>query len=279
MVAVVLIRVKRRVIRFKYIIIIYGRGMSVAGIHPDDLKFKREIRALIAGPSGSGKTSCVLKLLRFRESLFTGESFQQIFWCVSDPSSIPSDLQTILPTVKIIRGLSFVKSIPKNSLIVFDDVISKIYESEDVLDLAVRRSSHEQISFIILSQNLYYQSKYSRTINLSMSYLILFNFLRDNATYETLCRQINCRGYRPLHTALTSHLNEAAYNFFIIDVHPRTAPLLRYRTLTFLDEEEARENNCGDPILHTLFLTAESVDCLCNNTPSPSISNEQTSGK
>lgn len=248
--------------------------MEIAGFSQNDLCFKRDFRLLISGPSGSGKTSACLQFLRHRDRMFSGNRFEHYYWCVSDPSSVPSDLLQVLPSVKIVRGLSFVKSIPPNSLCVFDDIISKIYDSEDVLDLAVRRSSHEKISFIILSQNLYFQSKYSRTINLSMSYLVLFNYLRDASTYETLCRQIGCRDYRALHTALTSHLNSHPYNYFIIDAHPTTPSALRYRTVAFLSKQEAEEHHCGDPVVHTLFLTDSSIDHLIERAGEGEIAGE-----
>lgn len=229
--------------------------MECAQIKPEDLLWRRELRALIVGPSGSGKSHVVLKILQYRTLLISGDPFKKIFWVVGEMSSVPAELKAICPDVIVERGLDFLKDVEPDSLIVFDDLVMKLYQSEAIADLAIRRSSHEKISFIIISQNLYYQSKFSRTINLSASMLICFNFFRDSSTYETLCRQLECSSYRLLHKALTSHLRERAHNFFIIDMHPRCHPLLRYRSLDFVDPEE----NCGVPFIHTLFLTNDAV--------------------
>lgn len=121
----------------------------------DDLKFKREIRALVCGPSGIGKTTLVLNIIRNREKLFSGEPFKSIYWCVDKLSSIPDNLHKIIPEIQIVKNLDFLKSVPQDSLIIFDDVIFRLYASEEIADLAVRRSSHEKISFFILTQNLF----------------------------------------------------------------------------------------------------------------------------
>lgn len=240
-------------------------GATLVEFSPVDLKFKRDFRILCSGPSGSGKTTFVLNILRHRTETFGGQDFDHVFWCVSDLSSVPENLAKVVPNVKIERGLAFLPKIPTNSLCIFDDVISKIYDSEAFLDLAVRRSSHSRISYILLSQNLFFPSRYARTINLSMTYLCLFQFLRDASTYETLCRQIGCRNYRDLHNALTSHLNERPFNCFIIDSHQTTPSFLRFRSIRFLTEKEAEEENCGNRVQHTVFLTESALDRLCSS--------------
>lgn len=239
--------------------------MEVYGLKETDLLFNLPMRMHLCGPSGVGKSTYCFDLVKNRKRLFSGPSIEHIYWCVGELSSVPTTLKVEIPEVNIVRGLSFLKEVKKNSLCIFDDLVTKLYQTEEIVDLAIRRSGKEFISFIVLSQNVFYQSKYARTINLSMTVLVLFNQIRDSSTLMNLCRQINCREFKAVHTALTSHLNSAPYQSIIIDLHPITHSALRFRAIQFLNEKEAEERNCGDPIVHFVFLSPESVDSLCQS--------------
>ena len=217
-------------------------------LKPEDVKFKKNFRLAVAGASEAGKTSLVLFILENIASLVDGDSFDHIIWSVGDWSSAPRQLTSLLPEVKIEKGLDFLDSIKPNTLIIFDDLISKIYDDPRVVDLTVRRSSKERVSYILITQNLFHQARHARTINLSINYLILFPCQRDMQTYEIVCRQIcGGRNFKGIFNALISHLAEEPYKFAIIDLHPRTHPALKFRTF----------DRIGDKIVHQLFLSPQ----------------------
>jgi hypothetical protein len=71
----------------------------------------------------------------------------------------------------------FNKAGDKPCLIILDDLINDAY-SKCVCDLFTKGSHHRNISVILITQNLFYQSKYCRGISLNAKYIVLKN-VRD----------------------------------------------------------------------------------------------------
>lgn len=214
-----------------------------------DLKFRTPFRCCVSGVSGSGKSHLILNILSHLPLLIDNPNFNEIIYCVAQPSSAPSNLKTLVPRARIVVGLEFLSSVSRGSLIVFDDLLSDIYSSPEILDLCIRRSGKDNISCFILTQNLFYQSKFARTINLNFTHIIAFLYPRDSNIYSHLCRQVWGKGYQILVNAFLQHLRSGPHRFFIFDFSPKTAYYLRFRTFEF-------KGNC---IEHAFFLTDDYV--------------------
>ena len=72
-----------------------------------------------------------------------------------------------------------------------DDLLDEICKSAEMCALFTRDVHHRRISVIMISQNIYHQSKYSRTISLNSNYLILMKTCRDLLQIHNLSRQID----------------------------------------------------------------------------------------
>lgn len=73
-------------------------------------------------------------------------------------------------------------------LFVLDDMYSAAMQSPIVLDAFIK-GRHENLSCILITQNLFFTGKYVRDISLNTSYDILL-CCRDVSQFETLARQI-----------------------------------------------------------------------------------------
>ena len=154
-----------------------------------DTIFKHPFTCMIAGPSQSGKTYLVNNILSFNQIIIKPE-IQRIYYCYSAWQDFFNTFNVINPEIKFIKGLPDISEISslENNLIILDDLMSKIDES--VLNLFTVDSHHKNISVIFITQNLFAQGKFSRTISLNSHYLIVFNNPRDKTQINVLARQL-----------------------------------------------------------------------------------------
>lgn len=77
-----------------------------------------------------------------------------------------------------------------HSLIILDDLISKIVQSEELLHLFAVTSHHKMASVVLLSQSLYPPGKYAKSISLNCANFVLFRNPRDMRQIMTFASQI-----------------------------------------------------------------------------------------
>lgn len=75
-------------------------------------------------------------------------------------------------------------------LLVLDDLVYRVIQSFDYMELLTIHVHHMNISVIFISQNLFPQGKYSRVISLNCQYLVLFGNPRDNFQVKFLSTQL-----------------------------------------------------------------------------------------
>ena len=84
---------------------------------------------------------------------------------------------------------------------------------------------HKKIIVIYLKHNLYQQSKWSRTIDLNTSHILLFKSARDIQQVEFLGKQLNL-------VKFLKHCYQLAtkepFGHLVIDLDPKTSDCLRY---------------------------------------------------
>ena len=112
----------------------------------------------------------------------------------------------------------------ENILLVFDDSCEEIYNDKDFVKLATA-GRHRGLDVIYVKHNLFQQSRWSRTIDLNTSHIILFKSPRDIQQLDHLGRQLN-------NTKFLRHCYQLAtkdtYGHLLIDLDPRTSDCLRY---------------------------------------------------
>ena len=157
------------------------------------LLFRHPANIFVSGPSGSGKTEFIKKLAEYKEDLFDIPP-QRIVWCYKEWQSAYSALQE-----REGSKIDFVQGIPDHDedivtdtgetyLVVFDDMLGD--KDEDKIKLwFMRKRHHRNASVVYITQNLFQQSKTSRTVSLNAHYLIVFQSPRDKMQIKTLARQ------------------------------------------------------------------------------------------
>jgi Cdc6-like AAA superfamily ATPase len=160
-------------------------------------KFESPSSTVIAGPSMSGKTVLTLAILRRAESMYTIPP-ERILYAYGVHQKKFDELEAEVANMTTHHGLPTRELIDElksaddsgHSLLVLDDLMDEICKSSEMCSLFTRDEHHSRISVIMLSQNIYHQSRYSRTISLNTSYLILLKTCRDLQQIHFLSRQM-----------------------------------------------------------------------------------------
>jgi hypothetical protein len=194
-------------------------------------KLRAPFTACVGAPPGSGKSTFVLKLLRHLKDVVEGH-FEHIVWCFGEEGGVPSEIASD-PKMRTFRGVPNEESglLKPQSLLILDDLMAEA-SNQCIADLYTRGSRHRKISVILITQNIFNQSRFSRNISLSTRYFVLLKNVRDRAQFMYLARQIYPENPRSLCAAL----NDAwatPFSYLLIDLDPRTPESLRFRTNIF----------------------------------------------
>ena len=77
----------------------------------------------------------------------------------------------------------------KRFLLVLDDLLGEAAKSKDFLALVIG-SRHRNIHLVVLRHNLFQQTKSSKTVDLNVTQIFLFNSPRDSEQVGFLGRQL-----------------------------------------------------------------------------------------
>lgn len=186
--------------------------------------FKHPSTLLVIGPSQSGKSSLVRKIIK--QNIYD-RKIKTIKWCYS----------VFQPWFLDEPDITFENGIPddyKNTdLVIFDDLIFHL--QKDVAKLFTIDSHHNNVSCILILQNLFPKSKFMRDISLNTHYMILFKNNRDTSQLACLARQAfpsNVRFFMDAYKIAT----DKKYGYLVCDFHPLTDSLYRLRDSCFPDE-------------------------------------------
>lgn len=138
----------------------------------------------IVGPSGSGKTHFVKNVLENCKDVMQRVP-DNIVWIYTSCQPMYDELQQNNKKIKSIEGLPDSFDDPDlfpphhSHLVILDDVLLQAAEHPEVARIFTQYRHHKNMSMMLLTQNLFYKGKYSRTISLNTNYLVLFNNPRD----------------------------------------------------------------------------------------------------
>lgn len=195
-------------------------------------QFHVPFTACLAAPAGSGKSTFVLKFLQYLPDLVDGK-IDHITWCYGEEAGIPAEILSN-PRVETYCGVPTEDSgvLRPDSLLILDDLMNYCLNDLSVSELYTKGSRHRRISVIILSQNLFFQSKHARSISLSTRYFILLRNVRDKAQFQHLARQVYPENARSLCQALNDAWS-GPFTYFVIDLDPATPDYSRFITQIF----------------------------------------------
>ena len=200
----------------------------------NDLKFHHPFTCVVAGMTSSGKTVFVRRLIKNFNILVKNIDAKQVtcLWCFKESSSIVTET---MDNIKIINfcGIPTNEDIAKYkpNLIIVDDLMDDI--TEDVRNLFTRGSHHQNISIVLIVQNIFNKNKYMRTIGLNAHYIVLMKGFRIREQVSILGRQIGC----PKLLDVFIDATKQPFGYLIVDSHPQqTDDKYRVRTRIFPEE-------------------------------------------
>ena len=194
-----------------------------------EVVLKHPFTMIIAGPTGCGKTfwtllnlcansSSVSDVVPKRITYYYGSNWQPIFSNYTDK-------------VRFVKGLPdpevFKCPHKEPQWIIIDDLMTEASDSKNISDLFVKDSHHENISVILLVQNLFVRGKEFRTISLNAQYLVLFKNPRDRSIIYSLGRQVYPQAVSFLYEAYVDATKGQAFSYLFIDLKPDTPEELR----------------------------------------------------
>ena len=171
----------------------------------------------VFGTSCCGKTELIFQMLLRNTSY---PKFKSIYYIYQHEQPKFSFIQGNLNTCFTnFSRLDFISQL-ENCLFVFDDSCEKIVNDKEFSKLATA-GRHRNISVIYVKHNLFQQSKWSRTIDLNTTHIILFKSPRD-------ILQITYNGKQLNNTSFLKESYELATKLPFGLSDPETSDSLRY---------------------------------------------------
>ena len=106
----------------------------------------------------------------------------------------------------------------------FDDSCEEIFNEKEFSKLATA-GRHRNISVIYVKHNLFQQSRWSRTIDLNTTHIILFKSPRDTQQISFIGRQLNNAQFLKESYELAT---KEPFGHLLVDLDPKTSDVLRY---------------------------------------------------
>ena len=225
-------------------------------------QFLHPFRCTLCGPSQSGKSTWVHNFLKRQDDLIdvNFDIITIILGTEASKNKILSDLQSELPTgqVEIVELKKLYptkeslesrftpqfknlmrerKSKDLKQCIVFDDLMSELAESQILVDIFTKYSSHYDISSIHITQNLFFKGggKHGTdnvTVYRNTNILVLFNNPMDNSTVEIIAKRLSRGGNFKNLVAMIYYVLDR-FRYLVIVGDQRVSPKLMFRTDIF----------------------------------------------
>lgn len=197
------------------------------------IKFSVPFSIILAGPSGCGKSTFAHNLLENLTEL-TGTEFNFILWCYSETGSIKGLPK--IPNLRMCQGIPEVigQGLSEDSpkLVIIDDLMTNKEYEPRICDMFIKESHHRNISIIFICQNIFYQSRFARTISLNAKYLVVFRNIRDKSQFLPLARQLHPDKPNDL-LNVYKECTVKPFSYLFIDLNQETPDVLRYRSDIF----------------------------------------------
>ena len=115
--------------------------------------------------------------------------------------------------------------------------MSKCANSDLVAQAFTQKRHHQNVSVILIVQNLYCQGSVMRCVHLNTEYVVLFRNPRDKSQFNHFARQIEPKKIRSLLDAYVDATSKP-FSHFLVDLKPHTPDNLHYRSNTLCALEQ-----------------------------------------
>ena len=201
--------------------------------------FQTPFTALIAGPTQAGKTTFLKKVLN-SNCEYIYPQITKIIYCYARWQEVYDQLiTTVKPQIEFIKGLPDIDEINshENNLVILDDLMSECEKDKTILNLFTTDSHQKNISVFLITQNLFSQGKFSRTISLNCHYLIVMNNPRDRSQINYLSRQMFPNNSKFLTECYEDAVENKQFGYLLIDLKQTTNKNFRVQTGILNGEE------------------------------------------
>lgn len=182
-----------------------------------DSKLEKPFRLIVGGGSGSGKTEFVKKLVNTNHF---STPFDKIVYCYPDYlDEVPTDFDQIVEYQAGLLDLQYFSKIPKNSLIILDDMMSECGQSDVIMKLFSVVARKRNLSIIFIVQNVYDRSKQFRNIRMNATGFALFKFYAATDVTQRILRDLSCNRY--ISKDQLQKIYEQNFAYILIDIHPK----------------------------------------------------------
>ena len=204
-----------------------------------DARIKRGFGMICVGPPLSGKTHFTKSLLKHAARLIDGQ-FDYIYWFYGQQTASITELDDTIKTHAglpenlddVIQATNPVTGKPQHGLLVFDDLMQSVSANEGIARLAANRCQHENISWIVLLQNLFHRGNARLTLLRCCHYLVLFKNPLDHSTAHHLARRI-LPGKPEAFIRIYERATEKPNGYLFVDGRQSTPEDARFRTDIF----------------------------------------------
>lgn len=193
--------------------------------------FIHPFTCLIAGPTQSGKTTFIKDIIVFNKILIK-PSPQKIIYCYRKWQPMYDQLKNSIEYLEFCENIYNIDLIDSstNTLIIFDDLMNECENDKSILELFTVDSHHKNISVFFLSQNLFSQGKYSRTISLNCNYITIFKNPRDKSQIYVLAKQMYPDKFRFFLEAFNDAINSGGHTYLFLDLKQKSQERNRVQT-------------------------------------------------
>ena len=195
-----------------------------------DCKLEKPFRLIVGGGSGCGKTEFVRDLVN--KNHFSSPFDKIIYSYPEYLSDVPTDFDQIVDFQPGLSDLNYYSSLPKNSLVILDDMMNECGHSNQIMKLFSVVARKRNLSLIFIVQNVYDRSKQFRNIRLNATGFVLFKFYAATDVTRRILRDLSCDDIISKEQLREIYSNKFAY--IMIDIHPeRHSEFITIRTNIF----------------------------------------------
>ena len=194
----------------------------------------------VTGSTGSGKSYWVFKFLKNLPSMFADTPTKKVMYCYGIYQPLFDEMKRVIPGIMFHEGLPHKEEMQElsrhgHALLILDDLMQEVSNSKDMLDLFCQYSHHMGISVMYLSQNLFQQGRFSRTIALNTHVLVVLKSMRNASQISCFARQLypNRRG---MLEEIYEDCMQAPFAYLVVDMSPNACSQYRLRTHIFPEE-------------------------------------------
>ena len=162
-----------------------------------DARLKHPFNMIVSGMTQSGKTEFTLNLL-LKAKNYINTLFDYVVWIYGEYSYKIKEIEKVLKArykkVTLRCGIpddisSFINT-KLHGCIVLDDLMTEVSNNKDVTNLFTRKCSHNNVSVILLTQNLYHSGSERVSMVRNAHYLVIFNNPLDKSIVFYLAKKI-----------------------------------------------------------------------------------------